>query len=133
VTFTAYRYISEGNAFFPALTKYHHQQQQQQQQPSPYAQTVQEAVAGELPSGVSIAVADTRVDDIKVGGGEGGGGMYLVRNCECRLIVCLLLIASAAGVPRCFGARIWFGSVCWQLQFGDVCHPTPNFITGFAS
>jgi hypothetical protein len=77
VTFRAYRYISEGNAFFPALKRY---QQQQQQQPSPYAQTVQEAVAGELPSGASIAVADTRVDDIKVGGG--GCTVFEIANAD---------------------------------------------------
>ena len=66
VTCSGNRYISEGNAFFPASTKNQQQQRQQQQQPSPYYQTVQEAVAGVLPPGASIAVADMRVDDIKV-------------------------------------------------------------------
>jgi hypothetical protein len=51
---------------------------------------VQEAVAGELPSGASIAVADTRVDDIKVGGRGGGGGgectVFEIANADCLFV-----------------------------------------------
>jgi hypothetical protein len=68
------RYMSEGNPFFPvppASSPSHaeqQQQQQQQQQPLPYAQILQETVAGVLPSLVSVSASDTRVDHIKVAG-----------------------------------------------------------------
>jgi hypothetical protein len=66
------RYMSEGNPFFPvppaSSPSHAEQQQQQQQQPLPYAQILQETVAGVLPSLVSVSASDTRVDHIKVAG-----------------------------------------------------------------
>ena len=69
------RYMSEGNPFFPlpsaasrgvTVPRRRQQQQQQQQQAVPYAQTVQDTVAGTLPSAISVATQDTRVQHIKV-------------------------------------------------------------------
>jgi hypothetical protein len=47
--------------------------QQKQHLASCFAKTLQETVAGPLPSGTSIAITDQRVADIKVCGGEGEG------------------------------------------------------------
>ena len=67
--------MSEGNPFFPlpsaasrgvTVPRRRQQQQQQQQQAVPYAQTVQDTVAGTLPSAISVATQDTRVQHIKV-------------------------------------------------------------------
>ena len=62
---SAIRYLSEGNPFFPLppVTSMGHAMSLQA---VPYAQVLQDTVAGALPSSHSVAAADTRASDVKV-------------------------------------------------------------------
>ena len=81
--------MSEGNPFFP-LPSHASAVYAGQQQPAPYAQTLQDIVSGALPSGVSVATSDARVDDVKV-----------LRNPSCRgllLFLSVLILFLSADV-----------------------------------